>query len=71
MGELVDRLFDVPLFRLIMIVALTNVGSMVASFLFPFVVLPLVAPGGDVATVGNLMLEGARRGLDVLRGVLA
>jgi pheromone shutdown protein TraB len=71
MSELVDRLFDVPLFRLIMIVALTNVGSMVASFLFPFVVLPLVAPGGDVATVGNLMLEGARRGLDVLRGVLA
>jgi len=39
---LVSEMLDVPLFRLISVVALTNVGSFVASALFPFVVLPLI-----------------------------
>jgi len=38
--EAMSAMFDVPLFRLIMIVALTNIGSMIATALFPFVVLP-------------------------------
>lgn len=69
-GETLDRMMDVSLFRLMMVVALTNVGSMVASFLFPFVILPLVAPGNDVASVGDLMLDGARNGAELLFGLL-
>ncbi|PSQ18788.1 conjugal transfer protein TraB [Halobacteriales archaeon QS_8_69_26] len=64
--DVVSRLFDVPLFRLIMIVAMTNLGSMAASFLFPFVVVPHVAPGGDVAAIGDLLIQGAENGLDLL-----
>jgi len=68
--DVVSRMFDVPLFRLIMIVAMTNLGSMAASALFPFVVLPSIAPQGGVAAVGDLMLQGAERGLDILLGVV-
>jgi pheromone shutdown protein TraB len=38
--DVVARLLDVPLFRLVMVVAATNVGSMVASVLFVVGVLP-------------------------------
>ncbi|TMT86047.1 TraB/GumN family protein [Haloterrigena sp. H1] len=69
--EALSAMFDVPLFRLIMIVALTNVGSMIATFLFPFVVLPWLAPeiGGVDALMGQL-LQGARNSLELLRGFL-
>ncbi len=71
-GEAVEEMFNVPLFRLIMIVALTNVGSMIASFLFVLFVLPWLA-GGELGSVDALMaelLEGARNSLDLIRGVL-
>ncbi|ELZ24028.1 TraB/GumN family protein [Natrinema limicola] len=69
--EALSAMFDVPLFRLIMIVALTNIGSMIATFLFPFVVLPWLAPeiGGVDALMGQL-LQGARNSLELLRGFL-
>ncbi|MGQ3414086.1 TraB/GumN family protein [Natrinema sp. LN54] len=70
-GEALDAMFDVPLFRLIMIVALTNIGSMIATGLFPFVVLPWLAPeiGGVNALMGEL-IAGAENSLELLRGLL-
>jgi pheromone shutdown protein TraB len=70
-GELVTELLDVPLFRLIAVVGMTNVGSVVATLLFPLVVLPLVAPDGGTAAIGDLILRGIRNGLDVLAGVVS
>jgi pheromone shutdown protein TraB len=69
--DLVGRMMEVPLFRLILIVAMTNVGSFVASMLFAFVLLPvLFAQVGGVDEITRLMLQGARNSLDlVLRGV--
>ncbi|RQG90236.1 TraB/GumN family protein [Natrarchaeobius halalkaliphilus] len=71
-GEAVEDMFDVPLFRLIMIVALTNVGSMIGTFLFPFVVLPWLAPeiGGVDALMGEL-IQGAQNSLELIRSVIA
>ncbi|WP_248896472.1 TraB/GumN family protein [Haloplanus halobius] len=65
--ELIGQMFDVPLFRLIMIVAMTNVGSMIASLLFAVYVLPLFATEiGGVGGVSRLMLEGARNSAELL-----
>ncbi|MFB6079733.1 MAG: TraB/GumN family protein [Haloferacaceae archaeon] len=65
--EIVSRMLDVPLFRLIVIVAMTNVGSVVASFLFVAYLLPLFAADlGGVNGVGHLMIQGARRSVDFL-----
>ncbi|MFC7077150.1 TraB/GumN family protein [Haloarcula halophila] len=69
--DLVKRLRAVPLFRLIMIVALTNVGSMIASFLFATVLLPYFSQEiGGVDGVARLMLRGARNSADLLWGVV-
>ncbi|RQH03143.1 TraB/GumN family protein [Natrarchaeobius oligotrophus] len=70
--EAIGDMFDVPLFRLIMIVALTNVGSMIGTFLFPFVVLPWLAPeiGGVDALMGEL-LQGAENSLELIREVIS
>jgi pheromone shutdown protein TraB len=65
--ELVGEMFDVPLFRLIMVVALTNVGSMIASFLFLWYVLPVIASDlGGVEAVSRLMVRGAQNSADLL-----
>jgi pheromone shutdown protein TraB len=65
--ELVGRLREVPLFRLILVVALTNVGSMVASLVvFPAILPWLSADVGGVAAIGDLLLEGARNGGSIL-----
>jgi len=59
-GELVGQMLRVPLFKLIMIVGLTNVGSFIASFLFALYVLPAFFSGvGGVEEVPRLMVEGA------------
>jgi pheromone shutdown protein TraB len=63
-GEILGDMLEVPLFRLIAVVAMTNIGSLVASVLFPFVVLPLFFGQSDIdstSDVGELMLKGARR----------
>ncbi len=65
--DALERMFDVPLFRLIMIVALTNFGSMIATFLFPFVVLPWF--GAEIGGGRELifaLLEGAQNSLDLI-----
>jgi len=70
-ADVVSRMFEVPLFRLIMVVALTNVGSFVASLLFPFVVLPwLAADVGGISGVTDLMWRGLENGVDVVRGLV-
>ena len=71
LGDLYRRMTAIPLFRLILIVALTNVGSMVASFLFAIVVLPyLAADVGGIDGIVRLMIEGARNSVDLIRTVL-
>ncbi|MFA9426820.1 TraB/GumN family protein [Natronorubrum sp. A-ect3] len=70
-SDAMSDMFDVPLFRLIMIVALTNIGSLIATLLFPIAVLPWLAPeiGGVDALFGEL-LTGAENTLELLRGLL-
>jgi pheromone shutdown-related protein TraB len=71
MGELVSRMFAVPLFRLIAIVAMTNVGSFVASLLFPIVVIPWLAPEiGGVGAIADLMVQGAENSVDLIVGAV-
>ncbi|GGM65905.1 pheromone shutdown-related protein TraB [Halarchaeum rubridurum] len=70
--EVFSRMTDVPLFRLIAVVALTNLGSMIASFLFIPLVLPLV--GGDLGSASEVvavLVQGAQNSLDLLRGLVA
>jgi hypothetical protein len=59
--QLLRRMRDeVPTFRLILVVALTNVGSFVASVLFATVFLPYFAADvGGISGLGELMLDGA------------
>jgi pheromone shutdown protein TraB len=69
--DLVSDMLDVPLFRLIAVVALTNIGSFVASGLFPFVVLPLIGgPFDSVGAVTDAMLTGAENSADAVWGLL-
>ncbi|WP_257300693.1 TraB/GumN family protein [Haloarchaeobius sp. FL176] len=72
LADVVRRMFEVPLFKLIMVVAATNIGSVVASFSFPLVVLPWLAPD-EIDTVNELMdvlLRGAENSLDIIVGLL-
>ena len=69
--DILRGMFDVPLFRLIMVVAATNIGSMVASALFFVVVVPWLAVDvGGVSGVMAALVEGANIGIDVLLGAI-
>jgi pheromone shutdown protein TraB len=69
--DVVRRLFAVPLFKLIMVVAAANIGSLVASVLFPVVVLPWLAPEvGGLQGVLDLLVQGVENGVNIVRGVL-
>jgi pheromone shutdown protein TraB len=69
--DLITRMRAVPLFRLILIVAMTNIGSMIASFLFPVVALPyLASQDRDVNWVVSKMIEGAQNSADLIWGLL-
>jgi pheromone shutdown protein TraB len=69
--EVIERMREVPLFRLVMVVALTNLGSFVASILFATVLLPyLSAPVGGVDGIATEMLNGASRSIEFLLGGL-
>jgi len=69
--DLVKQMREVPLFRLILIVGMTNIGSFVASVLFATVLLPqLSAEIGGVAALADQMLEGARRSARLLWSIL-
>ncbi len=71
-GELVSAMLEVPLFKLIVVVAMTNLGSMVASFLFAIYVIPAMfgAEIGGVDEVSQLMIQGARNSADLIRGLV-
>ncbi|GAB7008515.1 TraB/GumN family protein [Halorubrum trueperi] len=71
-SELISSMLDVPLFKLIVVVAMTNVGSIVASFLFAVYVIPAMfgAEVGGVDEVGRLMIEGARTGAELIRNAV-
>ena len=69
--ELISEMLDVPLFRLIVIVAMTNIGSMIGTFLFPFVVLPWFgAEIGGASELIDELLAGAHNSIDLLVGLL-
>ncbi|SEO83184.1 TraB family protein [Halogranum amylolyticum] len=69
--DIVSDMFDVPLFKLIMVVAMTNIGSLVASILFATYILPLFgAELGGVDGVTRLMVQGATRSFDLIVGGL-
>jgi len=71
LGELFERMREVPLFRLILIVAMTNIGSIIASAGFAAILLPAFAGDvGGLAGLADLMLEGAANGADLLWGLL-
>ncbi|WP_458204833.1 TraB/GumN family protein [Haladaptatus sp. NG-SE-30] len=67
LSDIMSRMLDVPLFRLIAVVAMTNLGSMIATFLFPFVVLPVLGPEvGGVEGITRLMIEGAQNSANII-----
>lgn len=68
MLQLVKRMRDeVPLFRLILIVGMTNIGSFIASILFATVLLPYFATDvGGISGLGNELLAGAREGARII-----
>jgi pheromone shutdown protein TraB len=71
LGDLIGEMLDVPLFRLIVIVALTNVGSFVGSVLFVAVAVPALFAGAGIesaADVAGLMLRGARNSVELILG---
>ncbi|MFC7141229.1 TraB/GumN family protein [Halosimplex aquaticum] len=66
-ADIFARMREVPLFRLILIAGLTNVGSMVASLVvFPAILPLLSAPIGGVDAIPGLLLDGARNGWDIV-----
>jgi pheromone shutdown protein TraB len=66
-GEIVSEMFEVPMFKLIMIVALTNVGSIIASVLFVSYILPQFGTElGGVEGISRLMLDGARNSAELI-----
>jgi predicted membrane-bound spermidine synthase len=69
--DIVSDMLAVPLFRLIAVVAATNIGSFVASALFPFVVLPLLGgPFDSLGAVTDAMLRGAENSADAIWGLV-
>ena len=70
--ELLADLKAVPLFRLIAVVALTNIGSFVGSILFATVLIPYLFAEqvGGPDDIARLMLAGARNSIDLLVGLV-
>jgi pheromone shutdown-related protein TraB len=69
--DLLRRMLEVPLFRLIAVVAATNIGSIIATVLFPILILPwLAADIGGVGAVGDRMVMGARNSAELIWGLL-
>ncbi|MFB6244610.1 MAG: TraB/GumN family protein, partial [Halobaculum sp.] len=68
--DIVGDMLQVPLFRLILVVAMTNIGSVIASVLFATYVLPAFSASLD-AGVTELMLRGARNSAELLWGIVS
>jgi pheromone shutdown protein TraB len=74
MRDLLGDMLDVPLFKLIVIVALTNVGSFIGSVLFVAIAVPALFAGAGIESAGDvagLMLRGARNSVDLILGGLS
>ena len=70
-SELIAAMLDVPLFKLIVVVAMTNIGSIVASFLFAVYVIPaMFGDVGGVDEVGRLLVQGATTGAELVRNAV-
>lgn len=70
-ADIFGRMKEVPLFRLILIVAMTNVGSFIASMLFGVVLLPyFFTEIGGVDEISRLMLQGAENGAMFVWGLI-
>lgn len=66
-SDLLSRMMDVGLFRLIAVVTMTNVGTVIAEFLFAFIVLPqFFASVGGIDAVAHLIIEGAQNSIDLI-----
>ncbi len=70
--ELVRKMRDdVPTFRLILIVAMTNIGSFIATILFATILLPhFAADIGGVSGLGQEMIRGARNSAQLILDIL-
>jgi pheromone shutdown protein TraB len=72
LSTLFRQMREVPLFRLILIVGMTNIGSFVASVLFATVLLPeLSTEIGGVSGLADQMVIGARESIDLIWEVLS
>lgn len=71
-ADLFVRMREVPLFRLILIVGMTNIGSFIASALFVTVLLPHFSTSiGGVGALADQMMIGARRSAELIWGVVS
>jgi pheromone shutdown protein TraB len=69
--ELVTEMRDVPTFRLILVVSMTNIGSFIATILFATVLLPQFAADiGGIAGLGEQMVTGARNSAELIWGLV-
>jgi len=69
--DILVRLRAVPLFRLILIVALTNIGSIIASYIvFPALIPYIASDIGGMDGVSRLLWQGVNQGVDIVTGVL-
>ncbi|WP_348609794.1 TraB/GumN family protein [Halobaculum rarum] len=68
--DIASDMLDVPLFRLIVVVAATNIGSVIASLLFAAYVVPVFAGSLD-ASITDLMIQGARESARIVWGAVA
>ncbi len=72
LSDVFARMREVPLFRLILIVGLTNVGSFIASALFVTVLLPHFSMGiGGLDGLTDQMVLGARRSAELIWGTVS
>ena len=70
-SDLAMRMRAVPLFRLILVVALANIGSAVASYVvFPLLLPYLAADIGGIDGVTRLLWAGIEQGTRILLGVV-
>jgi len=69
-ADLLRRMRSVPLFRLILVVALANVGSAIASYVvFPLLLPYIAADIGGIEGVTRLLWAGIERGAQIIVGV--
>lgn len=68
---LLQRMLDVPLFRVMAIVAMTNVGSFIATLLFPIVIIPWLGTEiGSVSAIGDALVTGAENSVELLSNLV-